>query len=93
MYSVYLKSHENVYQENISTQKLTSIFTIFIEFAWSVLVFWEVYNILQILRPLCNIENSVLTIIIVILLYVIGTLFFSRKTDTNGMKGAIYKNA
>ena len=93
VYSVYLKSSENVYRENISTQKLTSIFTIFIEFAWSVFVFREVYYILQRLRPLCNIENNVLTIIIVILLYVIGTLLFSRKTDTNEMNGAIYKNA
>lgn len=88
-----MKSSENVYRENISTQKLTSIFTIFIEFAWSVFVFREVYYILQRLRPLCNIENNVLTIIIVILLYVIGTLLFSRKTDTNEMNGAIYKNA
>ena len=89
MYSVYLKSSKTVYHENISTQKLTSIFNIFIEFASSVLVFREVYSILQRLRPLCNIENSVLTIIIVIVLYVIGTLLFSRKTDTMKMKTSI----
>ena len=89
VYSVYLKSSETVYHENISTQKLTSVFTIFIETAWSVLVFREVFNILKKLGLFCNIENRVFTIIIVILINVIGIILFSRKTDIKEMKRAI----
>ena len=37
VYSVYFETDEDKYQQNISTQKLTSLFTLFIDFAWSIL--------------------------------------------------------
>lgn len=45
VYSVYLKSDYNMYHKNISSQKLTSIFTLIVCLAWSVLLFAELTKV------------------------------------------------
>lgn len=92
VYSAYINDGENSFHKNISSQKLTSRFTFFIEIAWSILAVYVIYKYLTVLdlcSGCCKIFILSFSFLFVFFLNVIGHIIFTLSSDTYGMKGKI----
>ena len=95
VYSVYFETDEDKYQQNISTQKLTSLFTLFIDFAWSILTVIKTEQFFMKTLPYFFLFFILLfgfCFIAVILINVVLTLYLSNKSDVKKMKHNIIMN-
>ena len=92
VYSVYINDGENLFHKNISSQKLTSRFTFFIEIAWSILAIYVIYQnllVLQLCKSCCNFFLICFSFLFVFFLNVIGHHIFTLSSDTHEMKEKI----
>lgn len=92
VYSVYINDGENSFHKNISSQKLTSRFTFFIELAWSILAIYLVYQYLSELglcQNCCKIILISLSFLFIFFINVMVHLIFSLGSDVSKMKGKI----
>lgn len=92
VYSVYINNGENPFQKNISSQKLTSRFTLFVEIAWSFLAIYTTYQAVscfECCKCCCKLMCVGFSTMLVFIINVIGYLLFSEKSDTSGMKDYI----
>ena len=91
VYSVYTRPKKDFYMKNISTQKMTSVFTFIVCIAWGLLLIYVTYNILDKVFFFNNLTaiKIVLSIIFVIILFFIFKAGLCKKSDISFMKSSI----
>ena len=96
VYTVYSNHDCNGYHKNISSQKLTSIFTLIVCIAWVVLLLFEfvkvgVFAELVSISGFQDVYILVGTFMIVVLVVVLGVCILDNPSDVSKMKTSISK--
>ena len=92
VYNVYTRPKKDFYNENLSTQKMTSIFTFVDCISWGILLTYALTKILEKIQ-LFLISNQIIQIIssltFVIVLFFIFCMIFTRESTVSNMKKTI----
>ena len=92
VYNVYTRPKKDFYNENLSTQKMTSIFTFVVCISWGILLTYALTKILEKIQ-LFLISNQIIQIIssltFVIVLFFIFCRIFTRESTVSNMKKTI----
>lgn len=92
VYNVYTRPKKDFYNENLSTQKMTSIFTFVVCISWGILLTYALTKILEKIQ-LFLISNQIIQIIssltFVIVLFFIFCMIFTRESTVSNMKKTI----
>lgn len=94
VYSVYFSQQEDSFQKNVSTQKLTSRFTLLIVIAWSIILVSSIYKVISHITNKFGINEfliMIISIILVLITYRLLNSFFSKKSNIYGMQNSICK--
>lgn len=94
VYTVYSNPPANIYHKNISSQKLTSIFTLIVCIAWGVLLLFEfvkvgVFEKLVSMLGFQDVYIIIGTFMIVVLVTVFGLCILDKPSDISKMKKSI----
>ena len=92
VYNVYTRPKKDFYNKNLSTQKMTSIFTFVVCISWGILLTYALTKILEKIQ-LFLISNQIIQIIssltFVIVLFFIFCMIFTRESTVSNMKKTI----
>lgn len=92
VYNVYTKPKEGFFKQNISTQKLTSLFTFLVSIVWSFILCFNLEN-LEFLSNY-NVLRYFIYFISICVIYILFFFLFPIKSDVSSMKTSIkgFKN-
>lgn len=91
VYNVYTRPKKDFYNENLSTQKMTSIFTFVVCISWGILLTYALTKILEKIQLflISNQIQIISSLTFVIVLFFIFCRIFTRESTVSNMKKTI----
>ena len=93
VYKVFKQSPKSFYNENLSTQKMTGIFTFIVSIAWSIILFFEINKLFDSNFKCCFGCTQVFSFVIDVFIYIIFyKMILKKESNVNNFKGNITNN-